>query len=158
MAVNNVVSIAVGGLIAVLLQWLFFGRLMIWGAYPDVVLLYVVVIALRTGRLPGALTGFATGFFLDAVYGTWGIQIMVKTIMGFITGLVASGESGSVLRSPVRSMAVGFVVALVHNGILLLLILLQSGVRAGHLILELWIGCTVYTALVAFMASLFRRR
>ena len=145
-------------MIAVLLQWLFFGRLILWGAFPDVVLLFVVVVALRTGRLSGALTGFGTGFLLDAVYGSWGIQMMVKTIMGFVTGLVATGESVSIIRMPLSSLAAGFIVALVQNGLLLLLILLQSGARSGHLVLELWIGCTVYTSLVALLASLVRRR
>ena len=155
---RNVVSIVTGGLIAVLLQWLFFGRLIIWGAYPDVVLLYVAVLALYTGRLPGAFIGFATGFMLDAIYGTWGIQMMIKTVMGFAIGMVSKGESVSMLRMPLRTGVAGFVVALVQNGLLLLLILLQSGVRSGHLVLELWIGCTLYTSLVAFLASLIRRR
>ena len=155
---RNVVGIVTGGVIAVLLQWLFFGRLILWGSYPDVVLLYVGVVALQTGRLPGAFIGFATGLMLDAVYGTWGIQMMIKTIMGFAIGLVAKGESVSLTRVPLRCGVAGFVVALAHNGLLLLLILLQSGVRSGHLVLELWIGCTLYTSLVAFLASLIRRR
>ena len=158
MVARSVAGIAISGAIVVLLQWLFFGRLIVWGAFPDVVLLYVVFVALRMGRLTGSLTGFAAGFLLDALYGSWGIQIIVKTIMGFATGLVATGESMALIRTPLSSFAAGFVVALVQNGLLVLLILLQSGARSGHLVLELWIGCTVYTAVVALLASLVRRR
>ena len=52
--------LALGGLLAVLLQWLLFGRLRLWGAYPDVVLLWVALQALRYGRLTGTVAGFAT--------------------------------------------------------------------------------------------------
>ena len=155
---RSVVGIALSCLGAVLLQWLFFGRLVMWGAYPDLVLLFVAVIALRTGRLSGALTGFAAGFMLDAIYGSWGVQMIVKTLIGFCAGLLSSGESTAMLRSPIRALMGGLSVAVVHNGILLLLITLQSGERSSHLILETWIGCSLYTGVLAFLASLVQRR
>jgi len=158
MIVRKLIGIAIGSAIAVLLQWLFFGRLIIWGAFPDIVLLYVAGVALRTGRLSGSLTGFATGFLLDALYGSWGVQMIVKTIMGFVTGLFATGEGTAFIRTPLSSFATGFVVALVQNGLLVLLILLQSGARSGHLVVELWIASTLYTAAVAVLASLVWHR
>src|SRR5690606_23663908 len=50
------------GLGVVLLQWLVFGRLKLWGAYPDIVLLFVAWIGLRFGRVGGSVAGFLTGF------------------------------------------------------------------------------------------------
>jgi rod shape-determining protein MreD len=70
----------------VLLQWLVFGRLQVFGAYPDVVLLYVAYVGLRFGRVPGAVAGFGTGLLLGAAYGMWGSQMLVKTVMGFVAG------------------------------------------------------------------------
>ena len=50
------------GLGVVLLQWLVFGRLQLWGAYPDVVLLFVAF--LRWYRTKSQLsTGEATVWF-----------------------------------------------------------------------------------------------
>ena len=155
---RTVIGILVGCGVSVLLQWLFFGRLELWGAYPDIVLLYVAVVALQHGRLGGALTGFATGFLLDAIYGSWGIQMFVKTMIGFLVGLFASEERWVLTSSTLQVPIVALVVALVHNGILLLLVLLQSGVRSSSQVTELWIGCTVYTALLAFVISLVRRQ
>ena len=114
------------GLGVVLLQWLVFGRLRLWGAYPDVVLLFVAWIGLRYGRVQGTVTGFLTGFLLDVIYGTWGIHMFVKTVVGFLVGM--------------------FVVVLA----------LANGTRAPALITALWIGSAIYTALVAVVWSLIR--
>ena len=50
------------GTVIVTLQWLFFGRLDLWGATPDVVLLFVVWVAVRYGQITGTIAGFSGGF------------------------------------------------------------------------------------------------
>lgn len=143
---------------ALLLQWLFFGRLWILGTFPDVVLLFVAWVALRRGRLSGSTAGFFTGFALDAIYGSWGIQMFVKAVTGFLVGLLASQERESFFRYPHQAFVGALVVALVHNGMLVLLLSLQSGSRTANLVTELWIGCALYTAIVALIAAMFNRR
>lgn len=66
------------GFLVFLLQWFVLGRLRIFGAYPDAVLLYVAWLGLRHGRLAGSVGGFSLGLLLDAVYDTWGIHMFVK--------------------------------------------------------------------------------
>ncbi|MBT4602276.1 MAG: rod shape-determining protein MreD, partial [Bacteroidetes Order II. Incertae sedis bacterium] len=78
------------GLGVFLLQWLILGRLTLWGAFPDAVLLFVAWLGVRKGRQWGALGGFFFGFLLDAVYGTWGMHMLVKTMIGFLMGLFPS--------------------------------------------------------------------
>jgi rod shape-determining protein MreD len=78
------------GLAVIALQWLVVGRLRIWGAYPDAVLLYVAWLGLRHGRLVGSVAGCSLGFLLDAISGTWGIHMFVKTLVGFLVGLFRS--------------------------------------------------------------------
>ena len=46
------------GIAVFALQWLLLGRLTLWDAYPDAVLLYVAWLGLRHGRQVGALAGF----------------------------------------------------------------------------------------------------
>ncbi len=153
---RQIVRIAAFCSAALILQWLFFGRLQLWGAYPDVVLLFVAWIALRHGRLAGSIIGFFAGFVLDAIYGSWGIQMFVKALTGFLIGLPVLQELESYLRYPHETFIGVFIVALVHNGILVLLVALQSGSLTSNLVTELWVGCAIYTAFVALIAALFR--
>lgn len=153
-----VVRRALVGLLIVVLQWLILGRLRLWGAYPDIVLLYVAWLALRHGRLAGSVTGFGLGFLMDAIYGTWGLHMLTKTILGFLVGLFPANERETLLIMPQQAFIGTLVIALVHNGLLVLLIALQSGVRTGFLIWALWLGSALYTSILGTIASLFNTR
>lgn len=143
------------GLAVVLVQWLVAGRLQLWGAYADVVLLFLTLQALRYGRLIGSISGFGLGLALDVIYGTWGIQMFVKTTVGFLIGLFPAGERGSVYFTPIQALLGALVISLLHNGLLVVFHALQSGTRNTFMISVLWIGSAVYTAVIAGVASLF---
>ena len=147
------------GIGVVLLQFLFFGRLgdLAFGAYPDLVLLFVAVQALRFGRLPGAAAGFATGLALDVLYGTWGAQMFAKTIVGFAVGLFGGrGESGRL--KPPQAFLGALLTALVHNGILVIIIALSTGARTPGMLWGFWLGSALFTAVVAVLIAAVRRR
>lgn len=146
------------GLLVVLLQWLLFGRLQLWGAYPDVVLLYVTWLGLRHGRLTGSLGGFGLGFLMDVTYGTWGLHMFVKTIVGFLVGLFPADERESLLIFPQQAFVATLVVALLHNGLFVILLALQSGARTTFMITVLWLGGSLYTSFVGTLAALFATR
>ena len=146
------------GLFVVALQWLILGRLRIAGAYPDVVLLYVAWLGVRHGRLAGSLAGFGLGFLMDAIYGTWGINMFIKTLVGFLVGLFPANERETLLILPQQAFIGALVIALLHNGLMVLLMALQSGTRTAFLITVLWIGSSVYTSILGTVASLFSTR
>ncbi|MCY3594203.1 MAG: rod shape-determining protein MreD [Bacteroidetes bacterium] len=146
------------GTAAVALQWLFFGRLDLWGATPDVVLLFVLWVAVRYGQTSGTIAGFLVGFALDAIYGMWGIHMFVKTVIGFLVGLLNMINSEVFVRSARRVVETTLVISLVHNSLLALFVVMQRGVGWGYLLWVLCIGSTLYTTLVAFLAVTFWRR
>ena len=146
------------GLGIFLVQWLMLGRLTLWGAYPDVVLLFVAWLGVRKGRQWGAVGGFVFGFLMDAVYATWGLHMLVKTIIGFTLGLFPSSEREGLLILPRQAFLGGLVVALVHNGIFVTLLALQAGARNAFLVTGLWIGSALYTAFVGTLTSFFSNR
>ncbi len=146
------------GLAVVAAQWLVFGRLRLWGAYPDAVLLFVAWLGLRYGRRYGSLGGFGLGLLMDAIYGTWGIQMFTKTFVGFLLGLFPAQERESLLILPRQAFAGGLVIALVHNGIMVTLLALESGASNLFLVTALWLGSAFYTAGLGFLAALFRMR
>ncbi len=153
-----IVRYALSGLLIVALQYLVLGRLKLWGAYPDAVLLFVAWLGLRYGRRVGAISGFAFGILMDALYNTWGIQAFVKTLVGFLVGLFPANERETLLILPQQAFIGSFVIALLQNGLLILFLVAQSGARGLSLLTVMWLGSSLYTAVVGTIASLFRTR
>lgn len=141
-----------------LLQWLVLSRLSIYGAVPDALMLYVAWVGFRFGRLPGSLAGFGLGFLMDAVAGTWGIHMFSKTLVGFAVGLVPANERESQIIQPAQAFVSSTLIALLHNGVLVTFIVLQSGARTSALIWAVWLGGAVYTGFVGLLANLVSRR
>ena len=141
----------------VLLQWLVLGRLRIFGAYPDAPLLFLTWYALRTGRRPAALMGFGLGAALDIIYGTWGIHMFVKTLVGFLLGYFALDDRTPLLLQPQQALLGGLVITLLHNGLLVILLALQTQATNAFLLYGLWLGSAAYTAMVAAIAAFFTR-
>lgn len=154
----SLVRVILVGFLVFLLQWFVLARLRIFGAYPDAVLLYVAWMGLRNGRLAGSVAGFSLGLLLDAVYGTWGIHMFVKTLVGFLVGLFPANERETLLIQPQQALIGALVIALVHNGLFVSLLALDTGARNLFLVTVLWLGSAVYTAFVGTLASLFRMR
>ena len=143
----------------VLLQWLL-SKLALWGAWPDVVLLFVAYVALRRGRVAGAVAGFAAGLAMDVVVmqEVLGINALLKTLLGFVIGLFQSEQGDSLRLSPVQAFVGALLIAVVHNGLMTILLALSLGTRTPFLVLVLWLGGALYTAVVALVGSLFRSR
>ena len=146
--------ILIGALIF-LLQWLLLGRLDIFGAFPDAVLLYIAWLGLRFGRRAGAVAGFTLGFLMDVIMATWGIHMFVKTLVGFFAGLFAVDERKPLLIQPQQAFLGGLAISLLHNGLLVILVALETEATNAFLIYALWLGSALYTAVVAYIGTLF---
>lgn len=138
-----------------MLQWLIVGRLRIYGTYPDAALLFLCWYALREGRRRGMLTGFGLGLAMDVAYGTWGSHVFVKTLIGFLVGQFPVEERSSLVIQPQQALLGGAVIALLHNGLLVALLALQTEVTTEFLLFGLWLGSALYTALVGAVVVLF---
>lgn len=138
-----------------MLQWLVLGRLTLWGSYPDAVLLFIAWVGLRQGRRVGALAGFSLGALMDMVYGTWGIYMFAKTLVGFLLGLFPADQRESLRLQPRQAFLGGLVVALLHNGIVVIFLALQTDASNNFMVFALWLGAALYTAFVSLIAALF---
>ena len=149
----------VTGLGVVLLQWLVFGNLALWGVVPDVVLLFVALTALKRGRMAGAVAGFSAGLLMDILTNPvmFGLNALVKTLMGFVVGLFRSDQGENTRVAPPQAFLGALVVATVQNGLMTILLALDQGTRTPFLIAGFWLGGALYTAVVAFVAALFSR-
>lgn len=146
------------GFAVILLDWLLFGRLRIAGAAPDIMLLYVIYISLRFGRLPGMLIGFGMGFFEDMIDNTWGIYMFIKTLVGFLIGMFPLESRDRPTMLPQQVFSGSLIIALFHNGLLIIFLVLLTQVRSGFHIGSLWIGSAIYTAVLGALLSLLVSR
>ncbi len=146
------------GLFLVLVQWLVLGRLTVFGVYPDAPLLFVAWLALRFGRKVGTTAGFLTGLLMDVVTGLWGLHMFVKTLTGFLVGLFPASERETLLIQPQQAFMGSLVIALLHNGLFVILLALMMGTRNTFMIAGLWLGGALYTALLGLLATLFANR
>lgn len=151
----TLVRYALIGLGVFALQWLVLGRLTLWGSYPDAVLLFIAWIGLRKGRRVGAVMGFGLGTLMDIVYGTWGVYMFSKTLVGFLLGLFPADQRESLRLQPRQAFLGGLVVALLHNGIVVIFLALQTDASNSFMVLSLWLGAALYTAFVSVLATLF---
>ncbi len=147
------------GLGVVLLQWLL-SHLTLWGAWPDVVLLFVAYVALRRGRVAGAVAGFGAGLAMDLIVNpaTLGLNAVLKTLLGFVVGLFRSDQGDHLRLSPVQAFLGALMIAVVHNGLMTIVLALEQDTRTPFLIFGLWLGSALYTAVVALVGALFRSR
>lgn len=152
------VPLVLAGLAVFLAQWLVLGRLGIFGAIPDAGLLFVGLLGLRNGRRAGAIAGLLMGVLYDAAYETWGIHMFVDSLVGFLVGLFPASERETVTIQPQQALLGGFVIALVHNGLVVFFSVLDAQARSLSMITGDWLGGAAYTALLAFVAALFASR
>ena len=139
------------GLVAA--QWLVVQHLDLWGAVPDVVLLFLAWVALHTSRRTAAIAGFVLGAALDIAYGTWGLHMLVKTLTGFLLGSITVTEERDILLiQPQQAFLGGFALTLMHNGLLVILLALQAQTTNTFLVNALWLGASLYTAVLATAA------
>ncbi len=146
------------GTVVVTLQWLFFGRLDLWGLLQMWSCFLYFGLPCVMVRPLGTVAGFLVGFALDAIYGLWGIHMLVKTVIGFLVGLLSMINSEVFVRSVRRVVETTLVISLVHNSLLALFVVMQRGTGWGYLLWVLCVGSTLYTTLVAFLAATFWRR
>ncbi len=150
--------VALAGIVALLAQWVVFGRLSIFGAYPDGVMLFVAWVGLQFGRRTGSIAGFILGAFMDAVYGTWGINMILKTITGFLLGMFSPDERDILAITPRQAILGGLVVGILHNGLHVAFLALQVGAANPSSVLALWPGSAIYSAVVATIVAFFATR
>ena len=102
-------------LVVVLVQIAAISQLSFLGATPDVVPLVVISVGLLAGPVPGAVTGFSMGLFVDvALLQTLGVSSLVLVIVGHFAGrLRDTVRDPEATLLPLAAGAVGTAAALV---------------------------------------------
>jgi rod shape-determining protein MreD len=126
------------------------------GVTPDIVLIYVIVVALREGQVRGTVWGFAIGLAGDVLTGSFlGLGALTKTAAGFVAGYFYNEASPEQPLATYTFLIVVATAGLMHNLLYYLFALQGLSVPLSTIIFKYVAGSTVYTLLVALVPYFF---
>ena len=148
--------------LAVLLQVSFVSSLEVASGRPDVVLVFLVAIALVRGPLLGSLAGFWAGLVLDfAALETLGLSSLLLTLAGYWSGRFGEVTSSRSAHPPLVAAALATTGVAVGGAILHFM--LGSAIPASDLLVRVLLPTLALNLLLAYPAyclcgALFPRR
>jgi rod shape-determining protein MreD len=127
--------------------------LAVGGIIPDLLLLWIVTLAIRRGQIPATCAGFLLGFAQDLVSGDGmlGLTALTKTLAGFIAGYFYNENKTFQTLGSYRLLLIAGLVSLVHDGLYFLLFLQGSGISWTGSLLEYGVPTTLYTLAIALI-------
>lgn len=138
----------------VLLQTTVIRYLTIEGITPDIVLLWIVYIAIREGQTPAIVAGFVLGLLVDLLSGNdgmMGLSALSKTTVGFAAGFLydetRTMQSLGSYRFPLLILGI----SLLHNIIYFVIILRGSSYGWPAPLVQYGFPTSVYTAALALL-------
>jgi rod shape-determining protein MreD len=148
-----IVDIA-GAVVVLLLQTTVVRFLAIGGAVPDLVLLWIVGIAVRRGQLTATVTGFGLGLAFDLLSGPdgmIGLSALANTVAGFIAGYFYNENKILQTMSGVRFLFITMLASAAHDLLYFLIILQGLGLQWGEMLLLYALPTTAYTVAIALL-------
>jgi rod shape-determining protein MreD len=132
----------------------------IGNAIPDIILIWVVYVAITTGQLTGTITGFFVGIIVDLLSGgVLGLSALAKTLAGFVGGYFFNeNKIEQTLSTSKFVIAVG-IASVLHNAIYFLIFLQGTDVGWARAVALHGIPSALYTTVLAVVPmAIFRRR
>lgn len=150
--------LALLAVVAVLVQTAAISQLTLFGATPDLAPLIVVSVGLLAGPIPGAVTGFSMGLFVDfALLQTLGVSSLVLVIIGHFAGrLRETVRDPQATLLPLAAGAAGTAVALVVFSLIHFLLGVEAPVSV-ELLRQILATVLINTLLALPVHALVRR-
>ncbi len=121
------------------------------GIPPDLMLIFVVYIALKNGQIAGSVAGFIAGLLIDlTVDFTLGLSALSKTIAGFIAGYFYNETKIEINTETLRFFGIVFFCSLVNNLVYFSLDILSRELNNAE-ILKLMFGRSIYTTMLSLI-------
>lgn len=139
-------------LVFLLVQTTIVPHLAILSIVPDLVLIWIVYVAIAYGQVQAMTAGFLLGLLLDVLSSgesMLGLSALTKTLAGFLAGYTYNENKIAQYLSGPQFPLLLIAVSLVHNLLYFLIFLQGSDLRWDETILQFGIPATVYTAAVA---------
>jgi rod shape-determining protein MreD len=122
------------------------------GIVPDLLLIWLIYIAIKDGQVTGTIWGFAIGLMFDLSTGTFvGLAAMTKTIAGFTAGYFYGENKFELILGSYRFVLIVLFVSLIHSIIYFVLFTRGSDIRLLKAIFQIGLATSFYTSAVSLL-------
>lgn len=158
---RKTLSLAVISLIFIVVHTSLARYMSIGNAIPDIVLIWVVYLAISQGQLIATIAGFGAGVMLDLLSGQdgmLGLSALCKTLSGFLAGYFFNENKTQQTLSTWRFVLIVLVVALLHDAIYFLIFLVGTDIGWARAIALHGIPSALYTTGLGVVPMAILRR
>jgi len=143
---------AVGSLFLVILQTTIVPFASIANIVPDLLIVWVVFIAIKLGQIPATVTGFIVGIAIDLVSGHFiGLSALSKTIAGFFAGYFYNENKIDYTIGNYQFLIIVALSSLIHNVVYFVIFVQGSDIGFWTAIFRFGLFSTVYTVAFAVL-------
>ena len=126
---------------------------------PDVMLIWIVYIAISQGQIPATLYGFAIGLLLDLISGQFlGLSALSKTIAGFLAGYFFHENKIELNLAHYQFLIFVGIASLAHNIIYFIIFTQCSDVDLFTAVFRFGLFSALYTTFVATIPMFINAR
>jgi len=121
---------------------------------PDVVLLWIIYLAIRRGQITATTAGFFIGLAFDLLSGAdsmLGLAALSKTAAGFVAGYFFNENKTAQTLGSYQLILIVVLASLVHNLIYFVIFLQGSGITWSGALFQYGIPTTAYTAALGLL-------
>lgn len=139
------------GLLLLALQIVIVPLIAIEKIVPDLMIIFVVYVALKKGQISGTLAGFISGLLMDLTINfVLGLSALSKTVAGFVAGYFYSEAKTSANTETLRFLGIVIFVSMVDNTVYFLIDILANSLDGAE-IAKMIIGKTIYTGILSLI-------
>jgi rod shape-determining protein MreD len=133
--------------VLVVLQSTFVRYIAIENITPDILVIWIVYLALRYGQIHATVAGFLLGLTMDIVSGGFfGLAGLSKTVCGFVAGYFYDETRTAEILATYRFALMVFFVSLIHNLIYFTILVQGSELPFWRTLVLFGLTTSIYTS------------
>ena len=126
---------------------------------PDIMLIWIVYLAVTQGQIPATIYGFAIGLFLDLISGQFlGLSALSKTIAGFLAGYFFHENKIEINLANYQFLIIVGIASIAHNLIYFVVFTQGSDVDLLTAVFRFGLFSSLYTTFVATIPMFIHAR
>jgi rod shape-determining protein MreD len=136
----------------VVLQSTFVQFIAIENITPDILVVWIVFLALRYGQIHATVAGFVLGLIMDMISGSFlGLASLSKTVCGFLAGYFYDETKTPQILATYRFALLVFFASLIHNLIYFTIFIQGSELPFWRTLAVFGFSTSVYTSVLSFL-------
>lgn len=144
---NHNVTYAIISLLLVVLQTTVGRLLSLEGITPDLLVIWIVYLAITEGQARGTVWGFGIGLCIDLLSADFlGLSALTKTLCGFLGGYFYNENKTQMTLGSYRFLLIVLFASFIHNILYFMIFTQGTDFHLWQTILRFGITTTLYTA------------